>query len=81
MPSLHAAAIDPCVCPLCGQPNRCAMETAKATGEALRTCWCVNVNFSQELLARVPSSAARKACICETCARQASTTPEAAPNV
>jgi hypothetical protein len=31
-------------------------------------CWCVNVSFSAELLARVPAQAERKACICQACA-------------
>jgi hypothetical protein len=61
--------VDPCACPLCGQPNQCAMETAKRTGQAVAPCWCVNVSFSAEVLARVPQAAQNKACICEACAR------------
>lgn len=56
-------------CPLCGQENRCAMEVARATGEAPQPCWCTRVDFSAELLARVPREARRLACICEACAR------------
>ncbi|MDP3700331.1 MAG: cysteine-rich CWC family protein [Hylemonella sp.] len=61
-------AIDPCRCPLCGQPNGCANELARATGLAQPPCWCTTVTFAPELLARVPAQAQRKACICARCA-------------
>ena len=63
-------SIDPCACPLCGKPNQCAMAQASLTGEVAAPCWCVNVSFSPELLARVPAAAQRKACICLACATQ-----------
>jgi hypothetical protein len=62
--------VDPCACPLCGQPNQCAMAAAKHSGQAVSPCWCVQVSFSADLLARVPEAAQNKACICETCARK-----------
>lgn len=61
-------ALDPCRCPLCGQPNACANEVARATGVPQPACWCTSVKFSAELLARVPPDAQRKACICAACA-------------
>jgi len=61
-------APDPTRCPLCGQPNRCANEFARATGVAQPPCWCTTVDFSGELLAQVPAEAARLACICQACA-------------
>ena len=65
------AALGPTRCPLCGSPNACAMETARATGEPQPTCWCTQMDFSAELLARVPVADRNKACICAGCARQA----------
>lgn len=63
------AAVDPCRCPLCGQPNACANESVRAGSGAERTpCWCTTARFSPELLARVPAAAQRKACICAACA-------------
>ena len=62
------AAVDPTRCPLCGGPNTCAMETARATGQPQPPCWCTQVNFSAELLAQVPAPARQKACICKQCA-------------
>ncbi len=62
------AAVDPTRCPLCGGPNACAMEIARATGEPQPPCWCTQVNFSAELLAQVPAPARHKACICKQCA-------------
>ena len=56
-------------CPLCGQGNQCAMEVEKATGEKQPPCWCTKVDFSADLLARVPEEARGTACICEACAR------------
>ncbi|MBU3713186.1 MAG: cysteine-rich CWC family protein [Limnohabitans sp.] len=68
--------IDPCRCPLCGQPNRCAMTEAARSSVDNTRCWCVNVSFSAELLARVPAQAERKACICQECATRAATPHE-----
>jgi hypothetical protein len=62
------ATPDPTRCPLCGQPNACANETARATGQAQPPCWCTEVDFSAELLQRVPAELQRKACICSACA-------------
>jgi hypothetical protein len=62
------AMVDPCRCPLCGQPNRCAMTQPEGTSPKGAPCWCVNVSFSAELLARVPPQAERQACICQRCA-------------
>jgi hypothetical protein len=64
-------SIDPAACPLCGQLNRCAMEIARETGSAPEACWCTEIDFNADLLARVPTEAQRLACICETCARRA----------
>ncbi|MDB5860687.1 MAG: hypothetical protein JWQ76_4376 [Ramlibacter sp.] len=61
---------DPGACPLCRQPNRCAMEVARASGRPPEACWCTQVDFSADLLARVPAEAQRLACICEACARR-----------
>jgi hypothetical protein len=44
------------------------MELAKSTGQPMNVCWCVNMAFSPELLAKVPAAAQNKACICQACA-------------
>jgi hypothetical protein len=62
---------DPSRCPLCGQPNRCAMELRRTTGQAQGPCWCTQVDFSPDLLARVPAPARGQACICRGCAGKA----------
>jgi hypothetical protein len=59
--------VNPSLCPLCGQPNRCAMEVEKETGVKQPPCWCTRVDFSADLLARVPAEAKEKACICAAC--------------
>ncbi len=59
---------DPARCPLCGGPNRCALETQRSTGEPQPPCWCTQVTFSAETLARVPDAARQKACLCQACA-------------
>ena len=63
-----ASALDPSRCPLCGQPNRCAMEVQRETGVAQPPCWCTGVSFDAALLARVPAEAQQRACICHACA-------------
>lgn len=60
--------VDPARCPLCGQANQCANEVARATGVAQLPCWCMQVDFGADLLARVPPEAQRRACICAACA-------------
>jgi hypothetical protein len=64
-------------CPLCGQPNRCAMEVQRETGQQQPPCWCTQVDFSPRLLAAVPAQAKGQACICEACAKR----PQVAPAV
>jgi hypothetical protein len=67
--STHVTSpLDPARCPLCGQPNQCAMEVQRATGVPQPPCWCTRVVFSAEVLARVPAEAQRRACICQHCA-------------
>jgi hypothetical protein len=55
---------------LCGQPNLCAMELERATGEPQPPCWCTRVEFPAELLAQVPPQSRRLSCICAACARE-----------
>lgn len=59
---------DPSHCPLCGQPNRCALEIERETGVTQGPCWCLSAAFGPDLLARVPAEARGRACICAACA-------------
>ncbi len=61
----------PEVCPLCGQANQCAMEIARATGVSQGPCWCSQLSFEPELLARIPQAARGKSCVCAACAKAA----------
>ncbi|MES2481487.1 MAG: cysteine-rich CWC family protein [Pseudomonadota bacterium] len=63
-----SSPVDPNRCPLCGQPNACANEEERRTGVKQPPCWCTAVDFSADLLARVPDEAKRAACICARCA-------------
>jgi hypothetical protein len=49
------------------------MQIGHASGVAPAECWCTTLEFSAELLARVPEAARNLACICQTCARQKET--------
>lgn len=69
MPATPPATLDATLCPLCGQPNRCANEIERETGVKQEACWCTQADFSADLLARVPAEARRAACICAACAR------------
>lgn len=60
---------DPRLCPLCGRTNQCAMEAARTAGQPQPACWCTKLDFSADLLARVPARAQRLACICPACAQ------------
>jgi len=70
MPSTAAApeAIDATRCPLCGAPNRCAVELARETGEAQPPCWCMSADFSRAPLSALPAASRGKACLCARCA-------------
>ncbi len=62
---------DPTRCPLCGQPNLCAMEMARATGTQPGPCWCTDLRFDPTVLDRIPAAARRLACVCQACASRA----------
>ncbi|MBK9444272.1 MAG: cysteine-rich CWC family protein [Comamonadaceae bacterium] len=56
-------------CPLCGQPNQCAMEIARSTGAEPGPCWCARTTFSAELLNQIPEAARGVACLCAACVK------------
>ena len=60
--------IDPTRCPICHEPNVCAMEKAKATDTKPERCWCMDAVFTPEVMDLVPEQAQGKACICAKCA-------------
>ncbi len=62
------ASTDANHCPLCAQPNHCAMELEKSSGQAQPPCWCTTVTFDAALLAQIPDAARHTACICQGCA-------------
>ena len=62
---LDAPMSDKQKCPLCGQPNRCAM----AEEHPVDTCWCVSIRLPADMLEAVPTEDRGVRCICETCAR------------
>ena len=55
--------IDASKCPLCGEPNLCAM----AADPDAKECWCGDKKFPRELLAQIPKEAVRRVCICAKC--------------
>ncbi|MDM7457595.1 MAG: cysteine-rich CWC family protein [Tepidimonas sp.] len=59
---------DPARCPICGGSNACAMERKRQTGLDQPPCWCTQVQFSAEMLDRIPPNARGLACICARCA-------------
>ena len=64
-------AVNPRLCPLCGQVNQCAMEVERATGVKQPPCWCTEVSFDAALLASIPEHASGNSCICAACAQAA----------
>lgn len=62
-------APNPQHCPLCGQPNQCAMEVQLATGIPQPPCWCTQTQFSAELLNKIPEAAQGVACLCAACVK------------
>jgi hypothetical protein len=60
--------IDPTRCPICGEPNVCAMEMAKVTGSKPKLCWCMDAVFTPAAMDQVTDAAKDKACVCAKCA-------------
>jgi hypothetical protein len=60
-------------CPLCDQPNRCAM----AEDESISACWCTSIRLTEDMLGAVPAKDRGVRCVCATCARALAT---ASPN-
>ncbi|HVZ42236.1 MAG TPA: cysteine-rich CWC family protein [Ramlibacter sp.] len=71
--------MNPDLCPLCGKPNRCAMEVEKQTGVKQPPCWCTKVDFSDDLVNAVPLAARGLACICAACQESARSRASAKP--
>jgi hypothetical protein len=66
---------DPALCPLCGQPNACAL--ASASGAAAAECWCASQRFEANLLARLAPAQIGRACICRRCQREGAAAEDA----
>jgi hypothetical protein len=56
------SALDPSLCPLCGERNRCGLSQGQTE------CWCFGVTIQEETLERVPNEAKNLACLCPRCA-------------
>jgi hypothetical protein len=54
--------INPLKCPLCGQPNHCAIS------EGADDCWCRHIQIPIRHLMRIPPTHIGKACVCQMCA-------------
>ena len=61
----------PAACPLCGQPNQCAI----VAGRPAHSCWCMTAAISAEALAAIPAADRGKACICPACGQAAPASP------
>jgi Cysteine-rich CWC len=70
---LDAQMSDEQKCPLCDQPNRCAM----AEDESVSACWCTSIKLTEDVLEAVPAKDRGVRCVCATCARALAT---ASPN-
>ncbi|HVL43221.1 MAG TPA: cysteine-rich CWC family protein [Acidovorax sp.] len=63
MPAVLPAPLMPSSCPLCGQPNQCAI----AAGRPAASCWCMTQAIDPAALAAVPDGARGQVCICAAC--------------
>ncbi|PTT39429.1 hypothetical protein DBR23_11165 [Acidovorax sp. HMWF018] len=72
MPAAPPTHPVPSACPLCGQPNQCAI----AAGLPAESCWCMTQTIDPAALAALPQEARGKVCICAACGAPA---PDAQP--
>jgi hypothetical protein len=54
-------------CPLCEEPNNCSFSNNRSAD----TCWCQNITFNDELLAKATATTGNKRCLCQSCAEKA----------
>lgn len=66
-------AVDPALCPLCGEPNSCAL--ANPSGASQAECWCASRRFDAPLLAWLGPTSVGRACICSRCQRLGARAP------
>ncbi len=59
------------LCPLCGQPNQCAMHARHEGAVGQEPCWCTEEKIGANLLQRIPEQARGKACVCAACVHAA----------
>ena len=59
----HAAT-----CPMCGQPNGCAMAGGRGAAQDCESCWCREVRIDEAVLAQLPDADRGRACLCRSCA-------------
>lgn len=60
--------LDPNLCPVCGQSNRCSLAEPRT---ATHPCWCFEVTIDPARLAMLPDELRNQACLCPRCARLA----------
>ncbi|MCA9505318.1 MAG: cysteine-rich CWC family protein, partial [Myxococcales bacterium] len=60
-------------CPLCGEPNACAIAAvggsgaSAARGSSGEPCWCVDARFPESLVQRATAVDGGRRCICRRC--------------
>ena len=64
----HMITIDPTLCPICKDPNACAIERARIAGNHAERCWCFDAVISEDVLDQVPDEAKGVSCVCVKCA-------------
>ncbi len=62
-------AIDPTLCPICGQSNLCGTQAGKSK------CWCYSADISHQLLGELPEEIKDTSCLCERCASKDNISP------
>ncbi|HXD07374.1 MAG TPA: cysteine-rich CWC family protein [Burkholderiaceae bacterium] len=66
-PNRQGAPVPAQLCPLCAQPNACAMAAGSTA-----PCWCTRVEIPASLLDRLAPAERGTACICAQCVKTAS---------
>src|SRR5688500_4461452 len=73
-PGLFRACTQAARCPVCGQPNRCRLET----GEAYKgPCWCERPIVAKAALIRLLAELPEARCLCPSCLESIAENPEA----
>lgn len=59
-------------CPICGKENGCSEAIEKISKPCTedKTCWCMQIDISNKVKAKLAKLTEKNSCVCQTCLAQ-----------